>query len=57
MSYLEIGRRVAVVGGRHFGRAGSVAEKPTGYPETYRVRLDGGQTVSVAPNDIAAVRA
>ena len=55
MSALPIGKHVVVVGGQHFGHGGSVTEQPSAYPQWYRVRLDGGQTVLVAPNDLAAV--
>lgn len=57
MSSLPIGKRVVVVGGQHFGRAGLVTEQPSGYPQWYRVRLDGGPTVPVAPNDLAGMGA
>jgi hypothetical protein len=56
MSNLKIGQRVAVVGGKHFGRAGVFHGILSGYPQWYRVRLDGGQVVDVAPYNVAAVK-
>ena len=56
MSVLPIGKRVAVVSGPHFNEAGSVVEQPSGFPQWYVLRLDGGQKVRVTPAQIAEVR-
>lgn len=55
MADLPVGKRAVVFGGRHFGRAGVVAEVPDSFPRWYQVRLDGGDVVRVEDYNLAAV--